>query len=31
MYKLAFFVPIDDAESVKEAVFETGAGRNRQL
>ena len=28
MYKLAFFVPIDDAESVKEAVFETGcAGR----
>lgn len=27
MYKLAFFVPIEDAESVKEAVFETGAGR----
>lgn len=27
MYKLAFFVPVDDAESVKEAVFETGAGR----
>ncbi|HCR97465.1 MULTISPECIES: Nif3-like dinuclear metal center hexameric protein [Halomonas] len=27
MYKLAFFVPTDDAESVKEAVFETGAGR----
>lgn len=27
MYKLAFFVPIDDAESVKEAVFKTGAGR----
>ncbi len=27
MYKLAFFVPVEDAESVKEAVFETGAGR----
>ncbi|PRY63461.1 hypothetical protein B0H98_10856 [Vreelandella songnenensis] len=27
MYKLTFFVPIDAAESVKEAVFETGAGR----
>lgn len=27
MYKLAFFVPTEDAESVKEAVFETGAGR----
>ncbi|MCT8468667.1 NGG1p interacting factor NIF3 [Chromohalobacter canadensis] len=27
MYKLAFFVPVDDAESVKEAVFATGAGR----
>ncbi len=27
MYKLAFFVPVDAAESVKEAIFETGAGR----
>lgn len=27
MYKLAFFVPINDAETVKEAVFITGAGR----
>lgn len=27
MYKLAFFVPVEHAESVKEAVFETGAGR----
>ncbi|WP_447895440.1 NGG1p interacting factor NIF3 [Vreelandella sp. GE22] len=27
MYKLTFYVPIEDAESVKEAVFETGAGR----
>lgn len=27
MYKLAFYVPVDAAESVKEAVFETGAGR----
>ncbi|MGM0615803.1 MAG: NGG1p interacting factor NIF3 [Pseudomonadota bacterium] len=27
MYKLAFFVPVEDAESVKEAVFSTGAGR----
>lgn len=27
MYKLAFFVPIEDAESVKQAVFEAGAGR----
>lgn len=27
MYKLAFFVPVEDAESVKEAVFATGAGR----
>ncbi|WP_280553220.1 NGG1p interacting factor NIF3 [Halomonas sp. 25-S5] len=27
MYKLAFFVPVADAESVKEAVFATGAGR----
>ncbi|MGQ7247996.1 NGG1p interacting factor NIF3 [Halomonas sp. V046] len=27
MYKLAFFVPIADAETVKEAVFATGAGR----
>ena len=27
MYKLAFFVPVENAESVKEAVFATGAGR----
>ncbi|WP_148254427.1 Nif3-like dinuclear metal center hexameric protein [Aidingimonas lacisalsi] len=27
MYKLAFFVPEEDAETVKEAVFETGAGQ----
>ncbi|WP_346797315.1 NGG1p interacting factor NIF3 [Halomonas sp. Bachu 37] len=27
MYKLAFFVPVESAENVKEAVFETGAGR----
>ncbi|WP_088742838.1 NGG1p interacting factor NIF3 [Cobetia sp. QF-1] len=27
MYKLAFFVPQDALESVKEAVFATGAGR----
>jgi hypothetical protein len=27
MYKLAFFVPLEDAEGVKEAVFVTGAGR----
>lgn len=27
MYKLAFFVPLEDAEAVKEAVFATGAGR----
>lgn len=27
MYKLTFQVPVEDAESVKEAVFETGAGR----
>ncbi|KPM80968.1 hypothetical protein [Cobetia sp. UCD-24C] len=27
MYKLAFFVPMNDAEHVKEAVFATGAGR----
>ena len=27
MYKLAFFVPVEEAESVKEAVFETGAGQ----
>nr|WP_299240532.1 NGG1p interacting factor NIF3 [uncultured Halomonas sp.] len=26
MYKLAFFVPIDVAEAVKEAVFSSGAG-----
>ncbi|MBB3229283.1 YqfO family protein [Halomonas stenophila] len=27
MYKLVFFVPADDAERVKEAVFASGAGR----
>ncbi|PMR67191.1 Nif3-like dinuclear metal center hexameric protein [Halomonas heilongjiangensis] len=27
MYKLAFYVPLEDAEAVKEAVFATGAGR----
>ena len=27
MYKFAFFVPEEDAEAVKEAVFATGAGR----
>ncbi|ALM53160.1 NIF3 1 [Halomonas huangheensis] len=27
MYKLAFFVPEENAEAVKEAVFATGAGR----
>jgi hypothetical protein len=27
MYKLAFFVPVSDAEQVKAAVFATGAGR----
>ena len=27
MYKLAFFVPLEQAEAVKEAVFTTGAGR----
>ncbi|HAA43979.1 MAG: hypothetical protein XD36_2977 [Halomonas sp. 54_146] len=27
MYKLTFFVPVDNAESVKKAVFEAGAGR----
>lgn len=27
MYKLAFFVPVDAAEAVKEAVFSSGAGR----
>ncbi|TDX25330.1 hypothetical protein DFO67_11929 [Modicisalibacter xianhensis] len=27
MYKLAFFVPVGEAEPVKEAVFATGAGR----
>lgn len=27
MYKLAFFVPLNAAETVKKAVFETGAGR----
>lgn len=27
MFKLAFFVPLADAEAVKEAVFATGAGR----
>ena len=27
MYKLAFFIPVEAAEDVKEAVFESGAGR----
>ena len=27
MYKLAFFVPVDEAENVKEALFRSGAGR----
>lgn len=27
MYKLAFYVPVENAESVKEAVFSSGAGR----
>nr|WP_297462125.1 NGG1p interacting factor NIF3 [uncultured Halomonas sp.] len=27
MYKLAFFVPVDEAENVKEALFKSGAGR----
>lgn len=27
MYKLAFYVPVEDAEAVKEAVFVTGAGQ----
>lgn len=27
MYKLAFFVPVETAEDVKEAVFKSGAGR----
>ncbi|MHB0775706.1 NGG1p interacting factor NIF3 [Halomonas sp. WWR20] len=27
MFKLAFFVPLDAAEAVKEAVFASGAGR----
>ena len=27
MYKLAFFVPLDAAQSVKDAIFATGAGR----
>ncbi|MGQ4877645.1 NGG1p interacting factor NIF3 [Billgrantia sp. LNSP4103-1] len=27
MYKLAFFVPLEDAEAVKKAVFASGAGR----
>ena len=27
MYKLAFYVPVADAEAVKEAVFASGAGR----
>ncbi len=26
MYKLAFYVPLEDAEAVKEAVFASGAG-----
>lgn len=27
MYKLVFFVPLNNAKAVKEAVFSTGAGR----
>ncbi|MCB1172197.1 MAG: hypothetical protein KDK39_01470 [Leptospiraceae bacterium] len=27
MYKLCFYVPLDAAEAVKEAIFATGAGR----
>ncbi|MCS2608844.1 YqfO family protein [Halomonas dongshanensis] len=27
MYKLAFFVPVADAEKVKQAVFDAGGGR----
>ncbi|QOR38208.1 NGG1p interacting factor NIF3 [Billgrantia diversa] len=27
MHKLAFYVPLEDAETVKEAVFASGAGR----
>jgi hypothetical protein len=27
MYKLVFYVPIEDLESVKQAVFATGAGK----
>ncbi|MDW5378260.1 YqfO family protein [Halomonas sp. HP20-15] len=27
MYKLAFFIPVEAAEEVKEAIFESGAGR----
>ncbi|WP_373191381.1 NGG1p interacting factor NIF3 [Halomonas sp.] len=27
MYKLAFFVPLANAEAVKDAIFATGAGR----
>lgn len=27
MYKLAFFVPVDHKEAVKNAIFATGAGR----
>ena len=26
MYKLIFYVPVDDAQGVKEAIFQTGAG-----
>ena len=27
MYKLVFFVPVDNAEAVKQALFDSGAGR----
>ena len=27
MYKLIFFVPVDSVEAVKNAIFETGAGK----
>ena len=27
MFKLCFYVPVDDAEAVKQAVFASGAGR----
>ena len=27
MYKISFFVPLDHAENVKQAVFKAGAGK----